>query len=104
MKGWLAGPWESELSIAIGYAIEGIDEPHLHRALTEIYLVARGNSRLRVGTETLDLAPGSVVIVEPGEPHTFVESSPDYLHFVLHLAPDGEPADKVATCRADLGL
>jgi mannose-6-phosphate isomerase-like protein (cupin superfamily) len=70
-KGWLAGPWESSLPVSIGYAFEGIDEPHVHPTLTEIYLVARGTSQLRVGAETVDLGPGSVVIVEPGEPHTF---------------------------------
>jgi len=100
-KGWLAGPWESGLPVAIGYANEGIDEPHLHPDLTEIYLVARGASRLRVGRETVELAPGSVVLVEPGEPHTFLSSSPDYMHFVLHVGAD---ATKVGVARSELGL
>jgi hypothetical protein len=43
-KGWLVGPWESNPPVAIGYASEGIDEPHLHPYLTEIYLVARGSA------------------------------------------------------------
>jgi quercetin dioxygenase-like cupin family protein len=105
-KGWLAGPWESSLPVSIGYASEGVDEPHLHATLTEVYLVARGNSQLRVGLETLELVPGSVVIVDPGEPHTFLASSPDYMHFVLHV-PAREPspdADKVPVDRMDLGL
>ncbi len=27
-KGWYAGPWNSDLAVSIGYANEGIDEPH----------------------------------------------------------------------------
>ena len=105
-KGWLAGPWDSSLPVSIGYASEGVDEPHLHPTLTEVYMVARGTSQLRVGLETLELVPGSVVIVDPGEPHTFLISSPDYMHFVLHL-PAQEPspgAHKVAVARTELGL
>jgi mannose-6-phosphate isomerase-like protein (cupin superfamily) len=104
-KGWLAGPWESSLPVSVGYASEGIDEPHVHPTLTEVYLVARGTSQLRVGVETVELGPGSVVIVEPGEPHTFLTSSRDYLHFVLHLATnEPDKIGKVAVDRSELGL
>src|ERR1700694_1786582 len=91
-KGWLAGPWDSNLPIAIGYASEGIDEPHMHPDLAEIYLVARGSSCLRVGLHTIELGPGSIVIVEPGEPHTFLESSPEYMHFVVQVGLDNDGA------------
>lgn len=65
-----------------------------------------GTSRIRVGTETVELSPGSVVIVDPGEPHTFLANSPDYLHFVLHIPPNGPELDarKVAVERSELGL
>lgn len=105
-KGWLAGPWESNLAVSIGYASEGIDEPHVHPILEEVYLVARGTSQLRVGHQTLHLAAGTVVIVEAGEPHTFLTSSPDYLHFVLQIpAPTpGAGAHKAPVDRSALGL
>jgi mannose-6-phosphate isomerase-like protein (cupin superfamily) len=105
-KGWLAGPWESTLPVSIGYASEGIDEPQVHPALAEVYLVARGSSRLRVGSETLDLVPASVVIVEAGEAHTFLASSSDYMHFVLHVpAPQtGSGAHKVSVDTSTLGF
>ena len=35
-KGWYAGPWDSELPIGIGFANQGIDEPHTHARITEI--------------------------------------------------------------------
>ncbi len=106
-KGWYAGPWNSGLSMSVGYATAGVDEPHLHSVITEIYLVAHGTSRLRVEQTTLELAAGDAVIIDPGEAHTFLSSSPGYLHFVLH-APglEGERArnDKVAVPRSRLGL
>jgi mannose-6-phosphate isomerase-like protein (cupin superfamily) len=84
-KGWLAGPWDSELGVSLGFATEGVDEPHVHARITEIYLVAHGSSSVRVEHETLELREGDVLIVDPGEAHTFLESSADYLHFVLHV-------------------
>lgn len=56
--------------------------------------------------ETLTLEAGDVVAVEPGEAHTFLESSPDYLHFVVQVPqPGGQVgADKTAVPRARLGL
>lgn len=91
-KGWYVGPWNSALTVAVGYANEGIDAPHLHRTITELYLVARGWSEVRVERETVRLGSGDLLIVEPGEAHTFIASSPDYLHFVLHV-PALPPAE-----------
>ena len=106
-KGWYAGPWDSDLSIAVGYANEGIDEPHAHQRITEIYLVARGSSEVRVERETVRLEAGDMLIVEPGEAHTFLSSSPDYFHFVAHvpgLAGEEAKQDKAQVTRSRLGL
>jgi mannose-6-phosphate isomerase-like protein (cupin superfamily) len=106
-KGWLAGPWDGDLPASIGFAREGADEPHLHMQLNEIYLVARGGSTVRVEDETVELREGDVLIVEPEEAHTFLASSDDYLHFVVHvpgLAGDEAPREKQAVPRSRLGL
>lgn len=106
-KGWYAGSWNSFLPIAVGYATMGIDEPHLHTQTTEIYLVARGTSSIRVEQETIMLSAGDIIIVEPGEAHTFLESSSDYFHFVIHtpsLTGDQARTEKPAVLRARLGL
>jgi mannose-6-phosphate isomerase-like protein (cupin superfamily) len=83
-KGWYASPWNSTISISVGYANVGLNEPHLHIQITEIYLVARGTSVIQVERETITLAADDIIIVEPGEAHTFLESSPDY--FILLFA------------------
>jgi mannose-6-phosphate isomerase-like protein (cupin superfamily) len=106
-KGWYAGPWNSALSISVGYANVGLNEPHLHTRITEIYLIARGTSVIRVEDETVALSAGDIIIVEPGEAHTFIESSPDYFHFVIHtpgLAGDQARAEKSLVTPASLGL
>ncbi|MGD8996566.1 MAG: cupin domain-containing protein [Anaerolineae bacterium] len=106
-KGWYVGPWNSDLAVSIGYANEGVDEPHLHLHLTEIYMVARGTSKLKVEQETVCLEAGDVIVVEPGEAHTFLSASSDYFHFVAHVpGPTGSEAkrDKRHTPRSRLGL
>ena len=106
-KGWYLGPWNSKLNAAVGYAHAAIDEPHLHRRTTEIYLVAQGHAVARIEYETVHLDPGDVLVVEPGEAHTMLACSPDYLHFVVHLRglpPEEARADKVTASRKRLGL
>ena len=106
-KGWYLGPWNSELNAAVGYAHAAIDEPHLHQRTTEIYLVARGHAEARIEDETVRLEPGDILVVEPGEAHTMLVCSPDYLHFVVHLPglpPEEARADKVMASRKRLGL
>ena len=106
-KGWYAGPWNSNLTVSVGYANAGVDEPHVHGRITEIYLVARGTSEMRVEQETIMLEAGDMIVVEPGEAHTFLSSSPDYFHFVAHVPGlSGEEArtEKSPVSRSRLGL
>jgi quercetin dioxygenase-like cupin family protein len=90
-KSRAAKGWYNELSHpslpAVGFANQGINEPHYHRQLYEVYLVARGSSVMVVDDTSIALQAGDVVVVEPGQVHTFVENTPDYFHFVLHCPP-----------------
>lgn len=107
IKGWYWGPWNSNLDISVGFANAGVDEPHLHRRMTEIYLIARGMAEMRVETKTILLSEGHVIAVEPGEAHTFLSSSPDHFHFVIQVPGlEGEEAraDKILVSRSRLGL
>lgn len=106
-KGWFMGPWDSDLQISLGFANEGVDEPHIHSQITEVYLVARGASSIRVEHETVELREGDALIIEPGEAHTFLASSDDYLHFVIHtpgLAGAAARGEKRLVPRSRLGL
>ena len=106
-KGWYVGPWNADLSISVGFANEGVDEPHLHRQMTEIYLIARGSVEMHVEHQTITLVQGDVIVIEPGEAHTFLSNSSDYFHFVIHtpaLQGEAAKADKTPVSRAYLGL
>ena len=106
-KGWYLGPWNSRLEIAMGYANAGVDEPHLHKQTTEVYLISRGTAVIRVETQAILLAENQILVVEPGEAHTFQECSFDYFHFVLHipgLQGEEAKADKIAVPLSRLGL
>jgi len=85
-KGWYSQLARPALP-AIGFANQGINELHYHCQLYEVYLVVRGSSTIVVNDTPIALHAGDVIVVEPGEVHTFVESSPDYFHFVLHCPP-----------------
>jgi quercetin dioxygenase-like cupin family protein len=82
-KGWFVGPWNSAVPVAVGWADRGVNQPHRHDQMYEVYLVARGNSTARVAAREIRLGPGDMLVVEPGEPHTFLSSTEDYLHFVI---------------------
>lgn len=105
-KGWYLGPWNSGLNISLGFANEGVDEPHVHLRMTEIYLMARGTAWMRIGGCLVELAAGDAIAVEPGEAHTFLASSPDHFHFVIQvpgLQGDEARADKILLFRAAPG-
>jgi quercetin dioxygenase-like cupin family protein len=82
-KGWFCGPWNSNVPIPVGYANTGVQERHRHHQMYEIYLVAQGTSIAEVKGERVVLQAGDMLVVEPGEVHTFVDSSSDYVHFVI---------------------
>jgi quercetin dioxygenase-like cupin family protein len=83
--------WYSELTRgglpSIGFANQGIKERHYHRKSYEVYLVVRGSSTIRVNQTTTTLHAGDVIVVEPGELHTFQDNTSNYFHFVLHCPP-----------------
>lgn len=103
-KGWFAGPWDSKVPVAVGWADRGIDLLHRHDQMWEIYLVARGESVAVVAGRTVHLGPGDMLAVEPGEAHTFIASSQDYLHFVVQapfVKGDKVDLDPPQTSEAD---
>ena len=107
-KGWYVGTWNGTFPVPVGYARTGIDDPHLHTLVMEVFLIARGRAEIRVEHETFTVEAGDMVIVEPGEAHTFLSNSPDYFHFVLHypglVTQDEIVSERQAVPRERLGL
>lgn len=63
--------------MALGYADAAVDDPHVHQSMYEVYFVARGTSVAVVDGRQVDLRAGDLLLVEPGEAHTFVDGSDD---------------------------
>jgi hypothetical protein len=69
--------------------------------------MARGIAVMQVENEVIELVQDQVLVVEPGEAHTFLSSSPDHFHFVIQVPGlHGSEAkkDKVLVPRCRLGL
>jgi mannose-6-phosphate isomerase-like protein (cupin superfamily) len=68
------------------------DRQHPHAA-DEMYYVLRGRGTLRVRDHDVAVGPGSVVSVDHGEDHRFVDIAED-LHLMVVFAPPESPDDE----------
>ena len=67
----------------------GEDHQHPHAA-DEMYIVLRGQGKLRVGDKVHAVQQGSVVSVDHGEDHNFVDITED-LSLLVVFAPPEDP-------------
>jgi len=68
---------------------EDLQHPHVS---DEMYLVLRGRATLRVGDKEQPVRQGTVVSVDHGEEHRFVDIAED-LQLLVVFAPPEEPED-----------
>lgn len=70
----------------LDFANEGVDDPHVHSLMTEIYLVARGTSAVRVGSETIEWQQGDALMLSPARriPFRAVRRT-TYISSCIHL-------------------
>jgi len=76
------------VSLILADAAPG-DGPRLHRhEYEEVFAVQAGSVRFTLGDETVDAAPGDVVVAPAGVPHGFVNSGSEQLRMVaIHVSP-----------------
>lgn len=63
--------------------------PHRHKRLHDMFYVLDGTLTMRVGDESLELAPGSFACVPPGVVHTFSNRSDAAVRFLNFNTPAG---------------
>jgi mannose-6-phosphate isomerase-like protein (cupin superfamily) len=63
--------------------------PHVHERLHDMFYVLEGRLTMRLGDETLELAPGSFACVPPGTIHTFSNRSEQPVRFLNFNTPGG---------------
>ena len=78
-------------SVSTSLPAGGQDPQHPH-ASDEVYFVLRGRATLRVGDQDHEVRQGSVVSVDHGEEHDFVDIAED-LHLLVVFAPPEIPED-----------
>ena len=76
----------AETVIAAGFAGP---PPHTHDRLHDMFYVLDGVLTMRVGTDTMEVAPGSFVCVPPGVVHTFSNRSDGPVRFLNLNTPSG---------------
>jgi mannose-6-phosphate isomerase-like protein (cupin superfamily) len=67
----------------------GTDDQHPHTA-DEVYVILRGRGTLRVRDQDYPVRQGSVISVDHGEEHRFVDIAED-LHVLVVFAPPDDP-------------
>jgi mannose-6-phosphate isomerase-like protein (cupin superfamily) len=65
------------------------DQQHPH-ASDELYVIMQGSGTLRVREQDREVRPGSVLSVDHGEQHKFVDITDD-LHILVVFAPPEDP-------------
>ncbi|MBT2382815.1 cupin domain-containing protein [Streptomyces sp. ISL-11] len=79
---------ERNMSVGL-YALDaGDSDPQTPHAQDEVYLVVSGRASITVGTETTEVARGSVVYVPAGVTHRFHHISEDLRVLVVFSPPE----------------
>ncbi|MEU3441115.1 cupin domain-containing protein [Streptomyces griseoincarnatus] len=79
---------ERNMSVGL-YALDaGAQDPQQPHGQDEVYFVVSGRASITVGTETTEVARGSVVYVPTGVPHKFHHISEDLRVLVVFSPPE----------------
>ena len=89
---WIVHLTSADLSLGT-YSIPagGVDDQSPHTE-DEVYVVQAGRATLVTPSGTAEVAPGSVVFIPAGEPHTFTEITDDLALVVVFAPPYGSCA------------
>jgi mannose-6-phosphate isomerase-like protein (cupin superfamily) len=80
------------LSVGLYVLAAGAADGQQPHAEDEVYYVVAGRSRMTVGKETFDVAPGSVIFVEARSPHRFHDITETLQILVVFAPPEGSQA------------
>jgi predicted cupin superfamily sugar epimerase/mannose-6-phosphate isomerase-like protein (cupin superfamily) len=99
--GRVAAAHSERCSIAyFSLAAGGRTSTSLNKEAEEYFMVTDGTGTVRVGSQQLAVAPGSVVIIPPRAEHSLQAASSGTLHFYAVSAPAFSPDDYVVTSAA----
>jgi mannose-6-phosphate isomerase-like protein (cupin superfamily) len=101
----LAAPWtigSQNLWVGLSEVDPGSSSnAHSHERNEEVFYVVQGAGVIEVGSEGVEVGPGSVVVVPPGATHRLVNSGAEVLKVLCSVSPPFELADFDAKHRLD---
>jgi len=92
-EGWHLAEAGLPIQVGVKFGASPFGKRHLHKTMAEYFLLLEGELRLRVNGETTAMKKGDLLVVEPGEEHEVLGSSPEAL--LLLLMPPPLAGDKV---------
>jgi mannose-6-phosphate isomerase-like protein (cupin superfamily) len=93
---WICGHWNaSPLQVGMGLRKEiGANEVMHSHPYCEYYIAIEGEAEMQVGHDQVKLAPGAVVMVEPGEEHMVSSVAKDGAFWIV-VKERSEPGTKM---------
>lgn len=87
-----------EDSESINMAIAEIQQDirHHHSNATELYFVIEGKGTMEIDHDTIELYPGSFVMLKPGAVHKATKKSGEKLKIVVASSPAWNPKDHIS--------
>jgi|SRR5581483_10242393 len=65
---------------------------HYHKKCTEVYYILEGRGKMELHDDSVDVAPGTVIVIEPYTPHRLI--SPEGVRTIVFGTPALDPADE----------
>jgi mannose-6-phosphate isomerase-like protein (cupin superfamily) len=66
---------------------------HHHSVADEVYFVSAGHGRIQIDAADIDLVPGDIVEIHPGQVHKVWCDGPEDLELIVTCAPAYTPAE-----------
>ena len=81
-------PRSTKLAITWVEAPPGSEQPaHRHESSEQAYVIVRGSGLMKVGADSFEVAPGTLVFISPGAAHSIESTGPEPLVYVSASSP-----------------
>jgi mannose-6-phosphate isomerase-like protein (cupin superfamily) len=79
------------------FDVGGSTPPNQHRAAEEVFVVLHGHGQATLGRETLNIQPGSVLLLRPGHSHAVRNTGDTRLYCLTTMVPDEDFAKLITS-------
>jgi mannose-6-phosphate isomerase-like protein (cupin superfamily) len=66
----------------------GSEKRHYHQKSTQVFYILRGNAMMEMGGVKYEMSEGDSIVVEPGEPHRFMNIGNTDVRFLVISSPE----------------